>query len=168
MKIQAKFTINNKEYSGTIEADETAFAPAKERGIFRPKPGSTYWRISDEGKFESDVFDSYFECDAWDVISGNIFRTREDAQKRLDVIHAENRIREYLDAHPEMYYEPDKGTTDEKYFAAMRCGEVGVGWDHDMPIGVNIYFARTQLCDQFNKDNADDLKLIAEFGGFRR
>ncbi len=168
MKIQAKFTINNKEYSGTIEADETAFAPAKEPGIFRPKEAERYFSITISGEIGSDSFDRDVSYCQFDLISGNCFRTREDAQKRLDVIHAENRIREYLDAHPEMYYEPDKGTTDEKYFAAMRCGEVGVGWDHDMPIGVNIYFARTQLCDQFNKDNADDLKLIAEFGGFRR
>lgn len=83
---QGGVTMNLKEFQdkyGNQEVNEVELKKLlgiKENKVWKPKRGDFYWFINQKGEIANDGFIPNVYYDKWNMLSGNYFKTKEEAE----------------------------------------------------------------------------------------
>jgi len=165
--MQNSIKLNNQE----IELTPEQVAQIKEivgikKGLWKPKINYWYYCIDMNGDIMQVCFDKNNENMVNRIISiGNLFETRELAQKQVDKLKAIQRVKEYI-VENDLALEPDwedGGQEKSNIYYDFDEEEFDYNWyncyKNYSPIG---YLKSKEACNQLIEAKEDDLKIIWE------
>ena len=135
------------------------------KGRFVPKRGEKYWCINQYGGVMQTTNDG-LSFDEWNVLTGNCFRTKEEAEAYKEYKEALGRVTNYiLDNHP---FEPDWEDDEQKKcfikynFRRKRVVFDYVWWSQHYLL--LPYLPSEEACEETLKECEDDLLIILNYG----
>ena len=120
---------------------------------WRPEEGDLYYYVDDYGKADYSVFDDDNWIDDYRLISNNYFKTREEAEFRLEQIKVYNELKNFADENNE------DDVKTERYLITLQSGDLIVlDYTYMHHIG-EIGFSSKELAEQaIEKVGADRIK----------
>lgn len=107
-----------KELKERLEKLEAAKTEEPQSKRWKPKDKETYWLIDCGGDIK-DVLWHNDKVDKWSYLTGNCFKTQEEAEEYKKQIEYTARYKNYVEEHSEQL--DWNNTMQEKYFAQFCC-----------------------------------------------
>lgn len=129
--------------------------------FFKPEIGEIYYHIC-FGEVQKTDYDNGWEEDINNILTGNCYRTREEAQLALDKQQALVRLWDWADKNAP--FTPEWGDFEEdKFFPVYDYeeGQLEITFEFDRKIQSLLpYFKSEEDCEKFIKECDEDLLLI--------
>jgi hypothetical protein len=127
---------------------------------WRAKEDEDYWAVDSLG--EIDSFTEEFSGNSdFDYLTGNYYKTREEAEQALEVIKAKGRL-DHAYCALVGDWKPDWRECGDKFFIYYdnRAFRFNVGSTGYWQYAICFYFSTSELADQFTGENIADLKTV--------
>lgn len=126
-------------------------------GRFVPEYGKNYWCVSDVAAVLKPIWVNDV-CDKFRLSQGNVFRTREEAEKHLEYLNALAVIKE--DAQ---WWIPDwSDDSQEKWYGYYYHNDytIKIGGVYSSQYSQEIYFQTKELLEQSLKNHRKEWEII--------
>lgn len=155
--------IDDKEIEAEIkDRDYKELTEPKKKGLWVPEDGDNYFYVStfiyvveDKWMRTSRNYIRLYQC--------NVFRTKEEAKRKVEKLKALGRIRKYVHEN-DMYFEPDWGNSNQtKYVICYNYEDRELDWCVASDIkGSNVlpYLATFEHWERVVTDCEEDLKIV--------
>ena len=152
---QQEYENKIKELQDELEQLKAAKIEAEQPKRWKPKCGEEYWLINEYGQIASTTYRKD-EYDSWPYLTGNCFKTEEEAEEYKKKIEYTARYKNYIEEHNEPL---DWNNNDqEKYHAEFNCdtGAIDPSYYRSWKIQGTICASREQIIWDAIKEIGED------------
>lgn len=151
---QQEYENKIKELQDELEQLKAAKIEAEQPKRWKPKDGEAYWIVNSGGGLEHYVRVNDF-TDNWAYLTGNCFKTKEEAEEYKNQIYYTARYKNYIEEHSEPIDWMDGD--QNKYYAYYRdCRELFVESCWFSIIQGTIYASSEQIIWDAIKEIGED------------
>lgn len=114
---------------------------------WKPKKGENYYYIMSSGATHDQYFTS-ISADNFRILTNNYFKTREEAEFRIEQIKVYNELKNFADENNEEIDWSEFSST--KYFIYLSCSDktLSVSGNYSVRYQGPIYFSSRELAEQ--------------------
>lgn len=144
-KFQQETIENFNKMLGLINENNEEQKPKKELTIWAPKDGEKYYFIDLYGRVDSCLFNAGDSFDSQMMAIGNVYQTKEDAERFALINRFTNLYRKYIEEHDEIVDWHDY--CEEKWYAFYNYKEnrIDISCDYDGQCQGVVYATNRQI-----------------------